>query len=72
MKQQPFCLPERASTSQYGYRKCGTHARVFSHTLAPENSRNEIRQRHIEEGKKRVVNADEVQQTHKKKEVMMA
>ena len=30
------------STIQYGYRKCGTHARVFSQTLAHGNSNNEI------------------------------
>ena len=31
-------------TIQYGYRKLGTHARVFSQTLAHGNSKNEIRQ----------------------------
>ena len=30
---------------RYGYRKWGTHARVFSQTLAHGNSKNEIRQR---------------------------
>ena len=38
-------LSEKASTIQYGYRKWGTHARVFSQTLAHGNSKNEIRQR---------------------------
>ena len=38
-------LPEKASTIQYGYRKWGTRARVFSQTLAHGNSKNEIRQR---------------------------
>ena len=32
------------STIQYGYRKQGTHARVFSQTLTHGNSKNEIRQ----------------------------
>ena len=32
------------STIQYGYRKLGTHARVFSQTLMHGNSKNEIRQ----------------------------
>ena len=32
-------LSEKASTIQYGYRKC-THARVFSRTLAHGNSKN--------------------------------
>ena len=36
---------KRGSTIQYGYRKWGTHARVFSQTLALGNSENEIRQR---------------------------
>ena len=37
-------LSEKASTIQYGYRKWGTHARVFSQILAHGNSKNEIRQ----------------------------
>ena len=32
-------------TIQYGYRKCGTHARVLSQTLLHGNNKNEIRQR---------------------------
>ena len=40
------------STIQCGYRKCGTHARVVSRTLAHGNSKNEIKQRD-EEGDKR-------------------
>ena len=36
---------KKASTIQNGYRKCGTHARVFSQTLVYGNSKNEIRQR---------------------------
>ena len=35
---------ERGSTIQHGYRKLGTHARVFSKTLTHGNSKNEIRQ----------------------------
>ena len=34
----------RGSTIQYGYRKRGTHARVFSQTLTHGNNKNEIRQ----------------------------
>ena len=37
---------EKAGAIQYGYRKCGTNARVFSQTLAHGNSRNEIRNRY--------------------------
>ena len=33
---------KRGSTIQYGYRKQGTHARVFSQTLTHGNSKNEI------------------------------
>ena len=33
----------RKYTMQYGYRKRGTHARVFSQTLTHGNSKNEIR-----------------------------
>ena len=44
---------EKWSTIQYGYRKRGTHARVFSQTLTHGYSKNEIRQwdrrRHTEE-----------------------
>ena len=36
---------KRASIIQHGNRKCRTHARVFSTTLAHGNSKNEIRQR---------------------------
>ena len=36
---------KKASTIQYGYRKCVTHARVFSQALVHGNSKNEIRQR---------------------------
>ena len=35
---------ERRKT--HGYRKCGTHARVFSRPLAHVNSKNKTRQRH--------------------------
>ena len=44
------------STIQYGYRKRGAHAQVFSQTLKHGNSKNEIRQwgrrRHTEERRK--------------------
>ena len=47
---------ERASSIQYGYRKSGTHERVFSRTLAHRNSKIERRQKESgEEGKKRIV-----------------
>ena len=35
---------EKASSIRYGYRKCWTHARVFSRTLAHGDSKIEIRQ----------------------------
>ena len=35
---------EKARSIQYGYRKCGTHARVLSRTLVYGNSKIEIRQ----------------------------
>ena len=38
--------PRKGSSIQYGYRKCGTRARVFSQTFAHGNSKNKIRQRH--------------------------
>ena len=40
-----FAQRKIASTIQYGYRKCVTHARVFFHTLAHGNSKIEIIQR---------------------------
>ena len=47
-------LSERkASTIQYGYKKCGTHARVFSQTLKHGNSKNEKEKDEV--GKKRGV-----------------
>ena len=42
---------EKASSIQHDYRKCGTHARVFSRTLAHGNTKIEIRQLKIK-GKK--------------------
>ena len=35
---------KKASSIQYAYRRSGTHARVFSQTLAHGNSMNERRQ----------------------------
>ena len=32
----PFHLEIKGSTIQYGYKKCGTHARVFSQTHTQE------------------------------------
>ena len=40
-----FHLAKEEGTIQYGYRKWGTHARMFSQTLAHGNSKNQIRQR---------------------------
>ena len=40
-----FALQKKASTIQYGFWKCGTHAQVFSQTLTPVNSKKEIRQK---------------------------
>ena len=48
-------------TIQYGYKTWGTHARVFSQTLAHGNSTNEIRQRdriRDADGKKRGVSME--------------
>ena len=42
---------EKASSIQYGYRKYGTHARVFCRTLAHGNGKIELRQLKIK-GKK--------------------
>ena len=44
---------KKIRTIQYGYRKWGTRARVFSQTLAHEYSKIEIRQRDRRQGKKR-------------------
>ena len=40
-----FCRVNRTSSIQYGNRKCGPHARVFSQTLAHRDSKNKIRHR---------------------------
>ena len=40
----PHQREKSGSTIQYGHRKLGTHARVFSQTLTHGNSKNEIRQ----------------------------
>ena len=37
----------KENSIKYGYRKCGTHARVFSRTLAHGNSKIEIRELNI-------------------------
>ena len=42
-KQGLFHLEKKEDTIQYGYRKWGTHARVFSKTLVHGNSKNEQR-----------------------------
>ena len=40
-----YWCPKTANTIQYGYLKLGTHARVFSQTLAHGNRKIEIRHR---------------------------
>ena len=53
---RPFrsCLfAKNEGTIQYGYRKKGTHARVFLETLAHGNRKNELRERIDEDGKKK-------------------
>ena len=40
---------KRESSIQYGYRKCETHARVFSRTLGHENSKIEKYDKEAEE-----------------------
>ena len=37
---------KKENTIAYGYRKCGTHARVFSQSFPHGNSKNKIRQMH--------------------------
>ena len=49
---------KKLSTIQYGFRKCGTHALVFSQTLAHGNSKNEIDNETDEDGKKRGVSME--------------
>ena len=53
-----FTMWKKEGTIQYGYRTWGTHARVFSQTLTHGNSKNEIRQRTDEDGKKRGVSME--------------
>ena len=50
----------------------GTHARVLSQTLAHGNSKNEVRQRNSEEGKKRGASIERSKAGTKKKEVLTA
>ena len=45
-----FRRAKRASYIQYGCRKCGTRAKVFSRTLAHGDSNIEIRKRNTERG----------------------
>ena len=53
----PFLLIKESKFIQYGYRKCGTHARVLSETLAHGNNKNDDKDKE-EEGKKRSVNIE--------------
>ena len=43
---RPFRLAKKENTIKYGYRKCGTHAQVFSQSFPHGNSKNKIRQIH--------------------------
>ena len=47
-------LSGKNSPIQQGYRKCGTHARVFSQSLGHENSKNEIR-KEIERKERKII-----------------
>ena len=49
---------EKGSNIQYGYSKWGTHARVFSRTLANGDSQNETGPRDRQERKKRGVSME--------------
>ena len=49
---------KKLSTILYGYRKCGTHARVFSQTLAHGICKNERKNETDEVGKKRGVSME--------------
>ena len=49
---------KKEGTIQYGNRKSGTHARVFSQTLEHGNSKNEIRERKDKDGKKSGVSVE--------------
>ena len=49
---------KKARITQYGHRKWGTHARVFSQTLVHGNSKNEIDKETDEEGKKRAISME--------------
>ena len=40
-----FVELQKASSIQYGFRKCETHSRMLSATLAHGNSKNEVRHR---------------------------
>ena len=55
------------STIENGYRNCGTHAQVFSQTLAQGNSKNEITKKQKEKVRREARVCKVV-----KKEVMMA
>ena len=39
-KQELSRFTKKSSTIEYGYRKCDTHARVFTETRAHRNSKN--------------------------------
>ena len=67
-----FHLAKKEGTIQYGYRTWGTHARVFSQTLAHGNSKNEIRQRNRRRHKEERREYGKKQSEHEKKDVPTA
>ena len=61
-----YSRAKTASSIQYGYRKCGTRAQVFSPIPEHENSKNEMRQRN----KQRRVNKEISGQKNKKSPIL--
>ena len=62
-----YTIEKKTSTTQYGYRKLGTHSRVFSQILEHGNSKNEIRLKKTYEGEKRGVSMERSKADKKKK-----
>ena len=62
---------KEANTIQFCYRKCETHAPLFSQTLANGNSQNEIRQRNRRrlEGRRSI---EDINRPKNEKEVLAA
>ena len=66
-----YFASRKKGTIQYGYRKLGTNAEVFSQTLAHGNRKNEIRQRQTKNSRREAWVWKEVKRALKK-EVPMA